>query len=82
MLKPTPGLTMQQRFSNSEFTISSISYECAHGKHYEVEVRNRLCNHTIVIHHTHSHRDHWDHMYDASERLIVPGLRLRFDPGI
>lgn len=82
LLKPTEGLTVQQRFTSREFSINSLSYECVHGKHYEVEVHNRLCNHKNIIHHTHSYRNHWDAMYDASERLIVPGLRLRYDPGI
>lgn len=71
MLAPTPGFSGPERFSNDEVSISSLSYECPHGKHYEVEVRNKACGHRRIVHHTHSYSDHWDAMYDASERLIV-----------
>ena len=62
---------MRERFDSPEVAISSTSYECAHGKHYEVEVRNKTCDHRQVVHHTHSYAEHWRAMYDASERLIV-----------
>jgi hypothetical protein len=70
-LVPTPGLTWMQRFSSEKYSISSISYECGHGKHYEVEVHNKECGHRKTIHHCHNYREHWRAMFDSSEHLIV-----------
>lgn len=71
MPEPRTGLTMRERFNNDEVSIQSTLYECAHGKHYEVVVVTKACGHRKVIAHTHSHREHWAQMYEASERLIL-----------
>lgn len=70
-LAPTPGLSMRERFDSPEVHISSTSYECAHGKHYEVEVLTKACGHRRIVAHSHSYREHWRQMYEASEQLIV-----------
>lgn len=73
------GLSMMERFTSADLSISSISYECRHGKHYEVEVFDKRCGHRRVIHHTHSYRAHWAAMYEASERLILPDREVPDD---
>lgn len=75
LLDPTPGLTWRERFESPVLRISSLSYECAHGKHFEVEVLTKGCGHRRIVAHTHSYAEHWRQMYDASERLIVHAER-------
>lgn len=67
----TKGLTMMQRFHSDRYDIHSVSVECRHGKHYHVEVTNRVCGHRRIVHSTTNYRAHWQAMYEASERLIV-----------
>lgn len=76
LLAPTPGLSWHERFDSDEYRISSLSYTCDHGKHWEVEVLTKACNHRRIVHHTHDHAEHWAAMYDASERLIVRGSHV------
>jgi formate dehydrogenase assembly factor FdhD len=65
------GLSMRERFHSDALDIRSVSVECCHGKHYHVEVVNRACGHTRIVHSTSNYRAHWAAMYDASERLIL-----------
>lgn len=71
MAEVTLGLSMRERFDSDEFSISSVAYECRHGKHYEVELLHKACGRRQVLAHDHNYREHWRHMYEASERLIL-----------
>jgi hypothetical protein len=57
-------------FDSPTLHIMSQSYECSHGKHYEVVVRVKNCGHEKVFAHTHNYRKHWEQMYQASRELI------------
>lgn len=71
LLAPTLGLSMRERFDSDDLAISSVSYSCRHGSVWEVEVRCKRCGRVRVVAHSHSYREHWGRLYDASERLIV-----------
>ena len=59
-----------KRFDSEKVHISSLSYECAHGKHYEVEVKMKECGHKHIYAHSHNYREHWRQMYQASRELV------------